>query len=141
MRRKQAFKGIVVFLTSIGIASLLGFVLAKTPQMSHDPSPEQIANEWSAEEHLIASNLFEETAARLESKVSHLEQRLARFDQKPYLDPKGFKRQGWKRLMESHQAELSELEEQIAWHQEQANRLNALSVSDEKDTINKGERS
>ncbi len=133
MKRKQTIKSIVILLTIAGLASLVGFGLAETPGMSVTPSSEQIANEWSAEEHLLAANLFEETAARLESKVIHLEQRLARFEKKPYLDPKGFKRQGWKRLMQSHRAELSELQEQIAWHHTRSNQLNAMPSPKEKD--------
>ena len=53
----------------------------------------QAANEWAAEEHQVAANLFEEEAARLEAKVLHLEQRVERFTKKPYLNPKGFRRQ------------------------------------------------
>jgi len=128
MKRKQALKGIVGFLVIVGLGSLLGFGLVNTSESPLDPSPEQIENEWSAEEHLIAANLFEETAVRLEAKVDHLEQRIARFTKKPYLDPKGFKRQGWKLLKGSHRAELKELREQIVWHYEQAKQLNAMSV-------------
>ncbi|GJL63678.1 MAG: hypothetical protein NPIRA04_23320 [Nitrospirales bacterium] len=132
MKRNQALKGIMGFLVIVGLASLVGFGLATTPGTPLDPTPEQIENEWSAEEHLIAANLFEETAVRLEAKVGHLKQRIARFAKKPYLDPKGFKRQGWKLLMGSHRAELKELREQIAWHHEQAKQLNAMSVTEDK---------
>ncbi|GJL55371.1 MAG: hypothetical protein NPIRA02_25030 [Nitrospirales bacterium] len=128
MKRKLVLKATVVFLSILGLASLLEFGLAETPETISAPSPKQIEIEWSAEEHLIAANLFEETAARLEAKVGHLEQRIARFTKKPYLDPKGFKRQGWRLLMGSHRAELKELLEQIAWHYEQAKQLNAMAV-------------
>ncbi len=134
-------KSIVIFLASVVLASLFGFVLAETFEAPTSPSSEQIKNEWTAEEHLNAANLFEETAARLESKVGHLEQRVERYIKKPYLDPKGFKVQGWKRLMGSHRAELSELREQIAWHYGQANRISAMPVSEEKEKVNNDEQS
>lgn len=133
MDTKHTGKGIVVFLAIVGVASLVGFGLAETAEKPGTPSPEQIANQWTAEEHLMAANLFEETAARLDSKVNHLEQRIARFTERPYLDPKGVKRQGWKLLMGSHRAELKELREQIAWHHGQAKQFNVMSLEKKTD--------
>ncbi len=83
------------------------------------------AMEWSSEEHLEAADLLDEDAVRLEAKVVHLQQRVERFNKKPYLDPKGTKRNEWNELIKANREEILELREQILWHHEEANRLNA----------------
>ena len=85
--------------------------------------PSQAAKEWSAEEHREVADLLDEEAVRLKAKVAHLEQRVERFDKKPYLDPKEIKRQEWKALIRANREEISELREQIIWHHEEADRL------------------
>jgi predicted nucleic acid-binding Zn-ribbon protein len=107
-------------LTGIVLASLfLGCAQTKTPVQAPHPSS-QAAQEWSAEENQEAADLLHEEAVRLEDQVAHLEQRVERINKKPHLDPKGLKRQRWKRRMEAYQAEISELYERIAWHHGEA---------------------
>ena len=89
----------------------------------------QAAKEWSAEEHLEAADLLEEDAVRLEAKVAHLEQRVERFNKKPYLDPKEIKRQEWKALIRANREEISELREQIIWHHGEVERLTTMPSS------------
>jgi hypothetical protein len=89
--------------------------------------PSQAAKEWSAEEHREVADLLDEDAVRLEAKVAHLEQRVERFNKKPYLDPKEIKRQEWKALIKANLEEISELREQIIWHHQEADRLNVDS--------------
>ena len=84
------------------------------------------AQEWSAEEHREAADLLDEDAVRLKAKVAHLEQRVERFNEKPYLDPKESKRQEWKALIKANREEISELREQIIWHHEEAKRLSSM---------------
>ncbi len=133
-------KGITVLLASIVLASFVGFGLAKVQERPLAPS-EKNANAWTVEEHQIAADLFEETAVRLELKVRHLEQRVERFAKKPYLDPKGFKRQGWERLIGAHRSEISELREQMAWHRTQASQFNAMPSSEEPEKAEEGKTS
>ena len=108
-----------------------GVVVSRgTGQPSH-LSSQQAVNEWSAEEHREAADLLDEDAVRLKAKVAHLEQRVERFNKKPYLDPKEIKRQEWRGLIRANQEEISELREQIAWHHEEAERLSTILPSKE----------
>lgn len=95
----------------------------------------QAAKEWSAEEHREAADLLDEEAVRLEAKVAHLEQRVERFNKKPYLDPKEIKRQDWRALIRANREEISELREQIIWHHGEAERFNAMPPSEERETL------
>ena len=94
-------------------------------------SSQQAVNEWSAEEHREAADLLDEEAVRLKAKVAHLEQRVERFNKKPYLDPKKIKRQEWKSLIRASREEISELHEQIIWHHGEAERLSTMLQSEE----------
>ena len=131
-------KGITILLASVVLASLLGCGQTKVlpPHLST-----QAANEWSAEEHRVAADLFEDEVARLEAKVAHLDKRVERFDKKPYLDPKGFTRQGWRRLMGAQRVEIQELREHIAWHHGEAGQFNAMPPSEERETVGGGKKS
>ena len=97
-------------------------------QPSHLSSPN--AKEWSAENHREVADLLDEEAVRLEAKVVHLEQRLERFNKKPYLDPKEIKRKEWRALIKANREEISELREQITWHHEEAERLSTMPPSE-----------
>ncbi|GJL63192.1 MAG: hypothetical protein NPIRA04_18460 [Nitrospirales bacterium] len=72
-----------------------------------------------------------EKAGRLEAKVVHLEDRVERINKKPSLDPQEIKRQEWRALMRANREELSELREQIIWHQGEAERLSTMPLSEE----------
>ena len=101
----------------------------------------QAAKEWSAEEHREVADLLAEEAVRLQAKVAHLEQRVERFNKKPYLDPKEIKRQEWMALIGANRAEISELREQIIWHYEEAERLSTMPPSEESGKLGEGKRS
>ena len=97
--------------------------------MQPPPLSSQAAKEWSAEEHREAADLLDEDAVRLEAKVAHLEQRVERFNKKPYLDPKEIKRQEWRALIRANREEISELREQIIWHHGEVERLTTMPSS------------
>ena len=125
-----------LLMTSIVLASLsLGCAQAKAPVLPPHLSSQQAANDWSAEEHQEAADLLHEEAVRLEDQVTHLEQRVERINKKPHLDPKGFKRQGWRRRIEAYRAEISELYERIAWHHGETDRFNGVLPSEEKEQL------
>ncbi len=124
-RGRVALTGIVLVCLSLGCAQTSTQVLP--PDLSSQPT-----KEWSAEEHQEAADLLHEEAVRLEDQVAHLEQRVERINEKPYLDPKEIKRQRWVRRMGTYRAEISELYERIAWHHRKANRLNGVVPSEEK---------
>ncbi|MDH5575655.1 MAG: hypothetical protein OEY80_09245 [Nitrospirota bacterium] len=122
----------MVALTGIVLVSLsLGCAQTKT-QVQPPHLSSQATKEWSAEEHREAADLLHEEAVRLEDQVAHLEQRVERFNKKPYLDPKEIKRNSWKRRMGVYRAEISELYEKIAWHHREADRFNGVLSSEEK---------
>ncbi len=93
-------------------------------------SSQQDVDEWSAEEHLEAADLLDEEAVRLTAKVAHLEQRVERFNKKPYLDPMEVKRQEWKSLIKANREEISEIREQIIWHHREAERFSTMPPSE-----------
>ncbi len=110
-------------------ADRLNGVLATVEKIEPLPLSSQFPKEWSAEEHREAADLLDEEAVRLEAKVVHLEERVERINNKPYLDPKKTKRQEWKALIKANRDEISELREQILWHQNKANQLNGVLPS------------
>jgi uncharacterized protein YlxW (UPF0749 family) len=120
-----ALTGIVLISLSLGCAQTKAQV--QPPHLSS-----QATMERSAEEHREAADLLHEEAVRLEDQVAHLEQRVERINKKPYLDPKEFKRQSWRKRMGAYRAEISELYEKIAWHHGEADRFNGVLPSEEK---------
>jgi hypothetical protein len=122
----------VIALVGIFLASLsLGCAQTKT-QVQPPHLSSQAAKEWSAEEHREAAELFHEEAVRLEDQVAHLQQRVDRVNKNPHLDLKGVKRRMWKSRIGTYSKEISELHEKIAWHHEEADRLNGVLSSEEK---------
>jgi len=113
-----------------GEADQLTGVQSSEEKMQPPHLSSQAAKEWSAEEHREVADLLDEDAVRLEAKVAHLGQRVERFNKKPYLDPKGIKRQEWKTLIKSNREEILELREQIIWHKEEAERLSRMQPSE-----------
>jgi chromosome segregation ATPase len=114
----------MIALTGIVLASLsLGCAQTKAqtqpPYLSSEP-----VRAGFAEQERETADLLHEEAVRLEDQVAHLEQRVERFNKKPHLDPKGFKRQTLKRRMEAYRAEIAELHDRMAWHHKKADRLN-----------------
>lgn len=101
----------------------------------------QASKEWSAEEHREIADLLDEDVARLEAKVAHLEQRVERFNKKPYLDPTKIKRQEWKTLIKANLEEISELREQINWHYGEAERLSTILPSELSENNGENNRS
>ena len=77
----------------------------------------------SVEHHVVAIQYHTEKADLLEQKIQKLEQRIETFNQKPYRDPKGFRRASWKRLIGTWREELKNVREQIVWHQNEMTTL------------------
>ena len=70
--------------------------------------------------HLEATSEYEQEALALKKKVNKLIQRLKLYNQKPYLDSKELRRNGIKRTLGTLLKKHTELQEKIAWHQEEA---------------------
>ena len=120
----------IIILTGIFLASLsLGCAQTKTQVL---PTHLSHQAEWSAEEHHEAADLLHEEVVRLEDQVAHLQQRVERFNKKPHLDLKGYKRRIWKSRIGAYRKEISELYEKIAWHNSKVDQLNGVLPSEEK---------
>lgn len=76
--------------------------------------------------HLVAIQQHKDRVAVLEQKIQKLENRLVALKNKPYRDPKGFKRHGWKKLIGTWRGEIRDISERIVWHANEIERLQAL---------------
>ena len=89
-----------------------------------DPSPSDIkSHSPDVGYHFAAKSLYEQEAKPLELKIQRLMQRIQLYDRKPYLDPKGFRRSGFKLRLGNLMKDYSELRKKIALHQELANQI------------------
>ena len=140
-RMRWSMKGMTVLLAGIIVTSLsLGCAQTKI-QVLPSPLSNRPLAEWVSEDHRIAAVIYTQETSRLEAKVANLARRVEKFIKKPYLDPKGFKRQSARRLMGTYRGELTELYERIAWHHAEADRLSVKSSSDkEREKLRKGKR-
>ncbi|MCA9481422.1 MAG: hypothetical protein KC545_13810, partial [Nitrospira sp.] len=64
---------------------------------------------------------YEQEMHGLGMRIQNLENRIAHLSEKPYFDPKGFRRSQSQLLLTKLQVELLKLQGQIAWHYQQAN--------------------
>ena len=81
----------------------------------------------SVDIHLAAIQQHRDRVTWLEQKIQKLENRLEALKSKPYRDPKGFKRQGWKRLIGTWQGEMRHLRERIVWHEKQRGYMSSMA--------------
>lgn len=80
----------------------------------------QAMNQWSSHNHLSKAQEMVANSEELKAKIQRLQDRFDRFSKKPYLDTKGFKRDGLKRHMGSLKKELRVETAKVAWHKTQA---------------------
>ncbi|MGP0592946.1 hypothetical protein ACTRXD_10490 [Nitrospira sp. T9] len=116
-----------------------GYTFADTTKPSFQIDPIELSIN-SAEFHLTLAQKLEQEAADLGAKVRELNQKVAKYEKKPYLDAKGFHRDGLKRIIGTTLQKVSTLRDQVAWHRDEASRLAALEempqdrASDSEDT-------
>ncbi len=77
-------------------------------------------------EHLKKAESLEEELTQLNDKLEKLTDKIRRYENKPYLDTKGLRRDSLERLMGTTVARANALREQIAWHRQEASRLTAM---------------
>ncbi len=80
----------------------------------------------NAQDHLTKAQNLEQEIEQLAEEVIRLDQKMNKFKKKPYLDTKGIRRSGLKLLIGTKLNEIKTLREQMAWHREEASRLQAL---------------
>ncbi|GJL58540.1 MAG: hypothetical protein NPIRA03_13970 [Nitrospirales bacterium] len=129
----------MLFATLVFMVGAVGHTSADTTKPAFHGDPIELSIN-SAEFHLTQAQKLEQEAADLAAKVRELTQKVARYEKKPYLDTKGFYRDGLKRIIGTTLQKASSLREQMAWHREEASRLAALedvpqeSAADSEDT-------
>jgi hypothetical protein len=128
------------------LSAVLVFMLGAVDYASGDtmkPSFQVDPIEWSintAEFHLTQAQKLQQEATDLAARVRELNQKVAKYEKKPYLDTKGFHRDGLKRIIGTTLQKVSALRDQVAWHRDEASRLADLeqvpqdSGSDSDDT-------
>ena len=87
--------------------------------------------------HVVAIQHHEGVARKLKEKIQKLDDRINQLRQKPSLDPKGFRVNGWIILKGTWQGKVHDLRERIAWHTMEVARLagptkNSEQLKDEK---------
>ena len=78
---------------------------------------------WSSKDHLKEARAYHQKVETLEQKIQNLNDRIDRFNKKPYLDTKGFKRASLKRIKGNLVQDLREATLKTAWHKDQAEKL------------------
>lgn len=134
MKNIMMLSAALIFMVGAG-----GYTFADTTKPSFQVDP----IEWSvntAEFHLTLAQKLEQEAADLGAKVRELNQKVAKYEKKPYLDAKGLYRDSLKRIIGTTLQKVSNLRDQVAWHRDEASRLAALEempqdgASDPEDT-------
>ncbi len=97
----------------------------------YDEETIQRMNQWSPEDHLSKAQEKVVYSEELKSKIQQFQGRIDQLTKRPYLDTKGFKRAGLKRLMGNLQQELRMETAKLAWHKTQAERLSRMASLEE----------
>lgn len=81
---------------------------------------ERLATRATADDYLEAARLYEAQAEALEQKVARLEERAKTLQAKPYLDPKGLRRNALGRLVGTYRSEARDMHQQYAIYRAKA---------------------
>lgn len=81
---------------------------------------ERLTAQATADDYLEAARLYEAQADALKTKAARLEERAKALQAKPYLDPKGLKRNSLNRLAGTYRGEARGMEQQYALYRDKA---------------------
>lgn len=81
---------------------------------------------WTLEDHMVAAKEKEQALQSLESRVQDVEKQIANFEEKPYFDPKGFKRTALQHVVGNLKGKKDLLTERVAWHYKQADQAKLM---------------
>ena len=108
----------------IGIAFSTSMVWGEPSGIGSDEMKvSQSAHTWSVNEHVSLAKAAKNQFEGLEGQIEKLQARIDKLNKKPYLDGKGFKRQGlrlWKGKLVN---ELREAADKMVWHETQAKEI------------------
>ena len=128
MKKEGEMNTMTSFMTTLVLGFGLTLAGCATSESMHDESFQGPDHENSVDFHMEAIERNTAKMAIMEEKIQKLQKRITMFNQKPYRDPKGFRRSGWKLLMGNWRQELNDLKERIAWHTNKIERLQALAI-------------
>jgi len=100
----------------------------------YDVEKLQSMQTWTVENHVDKAKAAKEKFENLEAKIDELQTKIDKFSQKPYLDTKGFKRQGlrlWKGKLIN---ELRQIADKVVWHETQAHQMLASQDDHQQDS-------
>ena len=95
----------------------------------HDGTSPNLSTIMRVEAHQVEKEQHKDKGTQLEQKIKHLENRIEGLQQKPYLDPKGFKRSGWQRLVETWKQDLKAARSEMVWEEKDRTRLPASTIA------------
>jgi len=110
---------VLVFFVGMFI-SIPQFVLAGEKTSEQIDAWRMESRGWSIQDHMAAAKAKEEEVQSLESRIQHVDNRIAYFEKKPYFDPKGIHRSALKRISSTLEGKKNLLNERIAWHYRQS---------------------
>jgi hypothetical protein len=126
-------------LGGMGLMSLFQNMGEKSPMVSSvsyamsapDSDPElEGSKPWTGEDLLEMAKLYDQQADELQSEAVQLEQRATSLAEKPYMDPKGFRRTGLMHVASSRWRAARELRELAAMHRSEGERLLAMEKAE-----------
>ncbi|WP_454060809.1 hypothetical protein [Candidatus Nitrospira salsa] len=128
-------------------ATILSFILVVGFAMGHsvawatsdnavpyDADKLQTMQSWTAENHVEKVRAAKETFENLEAKIDEIQTKIDKFSQKPYLDTKGFKRQGLRLWKGNLINELRQTADKVVWHENQAHEMLASQDDHQQDS-------
>lgn len=103
-------------------------------KLPYDSETVRTMQGWDSEAHLLEAKANQQTSENLENKIQKIQDRIDRFNQKPYLDPKGFKRSGLEILKGKLVQDHREADIKTAWHKAQVEKILLSESKDQKNS-------
>ena len=111
----------IILIVGMGFSSSTVWATGVKAGLNDHVTPSMQA--WSADEHMALAKSSKEKFENLETEIQQLQAKIDRFTKKPYLDTKGFKRQGLKLWRGKLLNELNQIASKIVWHETQAKEI------------------
>lgn len=90
------------------VSAIIGLLLAPAAWAEDSSHSVMVSNGMAQELQIYMKELD-----KLQSELKTIENQVSKFEARPYFDPKGFKRQALKRLMEKKQSEYAALNQRV----------------------------